>query len=320
MQNPTRVMIIDDDPDFVNILRHNLLNEPGCSYEIDSVNTVTEGINAIQKGQHDIYLLDYELDDGQTGDVLINVANDLMRSTIMLSGYQDKTLGDRMIDAGASDFLSKDHVNGALLDRVIRNALGRRQRLQELLEQQKELTRKLSFDPLTGLLGRIRLQEQIERHLATGNPNAALLYIDLDGFKPVNDVYGHAAGDSVLQKVASRLIDSLKPDEIVGRIGGDEFIIFLRFDSTVNQPARIAATISRKVLGSIANPYLLPDTENRKDVLVSLSASIGIALVPADGVNYEELVSFADRAMYRAKKLGKNDFCFFQNMAREVAE
>jgi len=311
-------MIVDDDQDFVNILRRDLLDDSGSSYEIDSVSTLKDGISEIRKGQHDIYLLDYELENGDTGDTLVAEANDLMRTTVMISGYQDETLGDRMINAGANDFLSKEHINGALLDRVIRNALGRRQRLQELLEQQKEITRKLSFDPLTGLLGRIRLQEHVEHHLASGNPDGALLYIDLDGFKPINDLYQHAAGDYVLQQVASRLIECLKPNDIVGRIGGDEFIIFLGFDPGVNHPARIAATISRKVLTSIANPYLLPDTSDHQNVVVSLSASIGIALVPSDGSRYEDLVSCADKAMYRAKTQGKNDFCFYQNIELEV--
>jgi len=274
MQTPTRVMIVDDDPDFINVLCHNLLNDSGNLYEVDSVCTLKDGMLEIQAGRHDIYLLDYELGNGDTGDALVSQAHDLMRTTIMISGYQDETLGDRIINAGANDFLEKEHITGPLLDRVIRNALGRRQRLQELLEQQKELTRKLSFDPLTGLLGRAKLQEQVEAHLASENPSGALMYLDLDGFKPVNDLYGHAAGDSVLQQVASRLIECLKPDDIVGRIGGDEFIVYLRYDATVNQPARIAATISRKILTAIATPYLLPDTPARQNTFVSLSASI----------------------------------------------
>lgn len=320
MQHPTRVMVVDDDPDFINVLSHNLLSDSDNAYEIDSVSTLKDGMNELRKGHHDIYLLDYELDHGATGDALIAEANDLMRTTVMISGYKDKSLGDRMINAGASDFLAKEHINGALLDRVIRNALGRRQRLQELLEQQKELTRKLSFDPLTGLLGRTRLQEQIEQHLALGNPSAAMLYLDLDAFKPINDMYGHAAGDAVLQQVASRLIECLKPGDIVGRIGGDEFIVYLRFDKTVTQPDRIASIISQRVLSAIANPYTLSDTNERKGTVVTLSASIGISIVPTDGARYADLVSYADRAMYQAKKQGKNDFYFFENLTSEAAE
>ena len=121
---------------------------------------------------------------------------------------ENDDLGDRVIGAGACDFVLKRHVTGELVDRVIRNALGRRQRM---LQRQQELKLQVSRDPLTGLMSRSFLKKEIDDKLSVSPHKGALLYLDLDGFKAVNDLHGHGISDAVLQMVAARLITCRVP-------------------------------------------------------------------------------------------------------------
>jgi diguanylate cyclase (GGDEF)-like protein len=127
---------------------------------------------------------------------------------------------------------------------------------------------------------------------------AAVLYIDLDGFKAVNDSRGHAAGDALLQQVARRLEDCVRAEDTVSRFGGDEFGIVL---ATVNRE-QDCETVALKVIQALSMPFQLQGDA------VSISASAGAALYPLHGTDAETLVAHADRAMYAAKHLGKNRF------------
>jgi len=308
MSSPTRVMIIDDDPEFVSLLKFHLSDTTADDYLIDAVNSYDEGMTAIRGGRHDIFLVDYELDQNQTGDQLVEEANKLTRNVIMITAVDDNALGDRIMNAGASDFLNKAQINSQLLNRVVRNALGRRQRLAELLEHQTQRNIELSYDPLTGLLGRYTLREKISEQLANEDSNGALLYLDLDEFKPVNDKYGHEIGDEVLRIIASRLTECLHPRDIIGRIGGDEFVIYLSFDKALDHAPAFAMLVTKKILSSISEPIELPGHRT-----VTIKASIGITMTPADTADYTELLRYADRAMYGAKRDGKNIYSFHKN-------
>lgn len=154
-------------------------------------------------------------------------------------------------------------------------------------------------DPLTGLANRHRFQEQLDHELLraprTGG-RVGLMYIDLDGFKAVNDRLGHHAGDALLQHVAARLRECVRASDTVARLGGDEFAIIL---PALHQ-AQDALHVGEKLLARLAEPYAL-DADTAR-----ISASIGFALHPQDGRNATELIHGADRAMYEAKRLGRN--------------
>lgn len=156
-----------------------------------------------------------------------------------------------------------------------------------------------SRDPLTGLANRHRFQEQLDHELLraprTGGA-VGLMYIDLDGFKAVNDHLGHHAGDALLQQVAARLRECVRATDTVARLGGDEFAIIL----PVLHQAQDAVHIGEKLLARLAEPYAL-DAD-----IARISASIGFALHPLDGRNATELIHGADRAMYEAKRHGRN--------------
>ena len=153
-------------------------------------------------------------------------------------------------------------------------------------------------DTLTGLPNRHLLSDRVEMGLAHAkrhNELLAILCLGLDGFKPVNDTYGHDAGDELLRLVAQRLQDSLRAVDTVARIGGDEFVLAL---SEVKDPA-YAETVAAKLIERISAPFPLAGKQ------VTIGASIGIAFYPLHGFTQEELVKRADRALHEAKRKGK---------------
>ena len=162
-----------------------------------------------------------------------------------------------------------------------------------------------SRDPLTGLANRHRFQEQLDHELLRAPRSGGmvgLMYIDLDGFKAVNDRLGHHAGDALLQQVGARLRECVRVSDTVARLGGDEFAIIL---PALHQ-AQDAVHIGDKLLARLAEPYAL-DTDT-----AHISASIGFALHPLDGRSATELIHHADRAMYEAKRLGRNRILYYE--------
>lgn len=174
------------------------------------------------------------------------------------------------------------------------------------ITQRKELENKLeelaSHDTLTGLSNRRDFDARLEQALARSQrtqTQLALLFLDLDGFKDVNDNLGHSAGDQVLQIVAERLTKIMRKSDTAGRMGGDEFAVILEGSVTRDT----AALVAEKILTELASPYTL-----NEGAVSHLSASIGIAFAPDNGTELDALFASADRAMYSAKDQGKNRF------------
>ncbi len=170
------------------------------------------------------------------------------------------------------------------------------------------------YDPLTGLPNRLLLRDRLGLHLVQANREGHLvgvIFLDLDHFKLINDTLGHAAGDELLRVVAKRLKAAVRKSDTVARLGGDEFVILL---PTVNHPED-ATAISQKILAILAEPFELWGQQ------LSTSASLGVALYPADGQDVESLLRDADLAMYRAKEEGRNTSRFFSpEMNRRAQE
>jgi diguanylate cyclase (GGDEF)-like protein/PAS domain S-box-containing protein len=173
-----------------------------------------------------------------------------------------------------------------------------------LKETQQKLEQLASFDSLTGVPNRRLLHDRLEQatHRAQRNKKEmAVMFIDLDGFKEVNDRLGHDVGDLLLQQVALRLQQCIRLSDSIGRLGGDEFAIILE---DTRQPAD-ATIVRERILAALASPILLDG--HRVDATVT----IGIAIYPEDGMEPAELLKNADVAMYRAKQAGRNQFKFF---------
>lgn len=159
------------------------------------------------------------------------------------------------------------------------------------------------YDKLTGLPNRALARDRLQQALLKAQRSEsalAVLFLDLDHFKPVNDTFGHAAGDHLLQAVAGRLTASLRASDTVARLGGDEFLLILEDLDDEEAAGQIAA----KLVAALQVPFLLDGHELR------IGASIGIAVYPQDGLDAEHLVRSADSALYRAKDAGRNGYAF----------
>ena len=194
------------------------------------------------------------------------------------------------------------------ISRLLQQAQGRvAGLLTELEARHTEMHRMAMYDALTGLPNRRMLREMFDRSAAQarrqGRP-MALLFIDLDHFKEINDQYGHPAGDELLQQVAKRLQDTLRRADLIGRLAGDEFVALL-----VDAPdAAALAHTALRIVHAVEEPVLLDGGR----VLGEVSASIGIARFPADGEDFDVLLDHADQAMYRAKLQGRGRYALFQ--------
>ncbi|WP_085725215.1 bifunctional diguanylate cyclase/phosphodiesterase [Pseudomonas sp. R37(2017)] len=174
---------------------------------------------------------------------------------------------------------------------------------QSLTEANRELTQLALHDTLTGLPNRTLLADRIEQAMSRVREEGgcfALMFIDLDGFKPVNDAFGHHMGDLLLREVALRLREDLRSQDTLARIGGDEFVLLVQL-SEQNDALSLAA----RQVGLIAQAFRVAEHE------LHISASVGIALYPGNGLSAHELLMNADAAMYHAKGAGKNGHSFF---------
>ena len=210
--------------------------------------------------------------------------------------------------AGVSAIRNDDHEVQSLI--IIMSDITERKVIEERIH-------KLAYyDPLTGLPNRSQLNERLNVMLstaATSDHSVALLFIDLDRFKPINDSMGHPAGDQVLKEVAQRLQNCVKKHDLVCRMGGDEFTVALGGQLNNDSAADTAVKVAERILHALNRPYFLDQRE------VFLSGSIGIAIYPHDGTSVIELLKNADMAMYHAKDLGRDNVQFFNEAMNQKA-
>ncbi|HET9355796.1 MAG TPA: EAL domain-containing protein [Sphingomicrobium sp.] len=176
--------------------------------------------------------------------------------------------------------------------------------ITEIRHTQERLTHLANVDVLSGLPNRGRVRQLLGEALrgaTVSNVPCAIMFLDLDGFKPVNDTFGHPKGDAVLQAVAKRLVEQVGPDGHVGRMGGDEFGIVL----TDAQSRKKVEMLADSIIRSVAEPYMIDQTEIR------IGVSIGCAFGPIDGATVDDLILKADLALYQAKDAGRGVAKYF---------
>lgn len=177
--------------------------------------------------------------------------------------------------------------------------------ITSLKAQQEQLEKLAHYDALTGIPNRVLLFDRMRQAISQTQRSGSMLavcYLDLDGFKPVNDTHGHEAGDKLLVEISTRLLSCLRGGDTVARLGGDEFVLLLLGLEHVEE-CQLAL---RRILELVSQPMVIADAH-----AVSLSASIGVSLYPQDDTDADTLLGHADQAMYRAKQQGKNRYHMF---------
>jgi diguanylate cyclase (GGDEF)-like protein len=246
-----------------------------------------------------LILLDLEM-PGTNGfqimDGLKEVETDGYLPVLALTAHPAHKL--RALQCGAKDFISKPFDLAEVLMRV-HNMMEVRL-LHEAARSHGKMLESLALkDPLTGLANRRLLAERMSQaldHARRNRSTLAVVYLDLDGFKQVNNTLGHAAGDSLLQMVGARLVATVRAEDTVARLGGDEFILGLWHLSH----AADAATVASKAIEALSQPY---DIEGQT---VRITASAGIGIYPLHGEDADTLMRNADLALYETKGAGKN--------------
>ena len=301
------VLIIDDDElDRMALIR--ALNQANSQIEITEADSATSGLFLAKQQMFDIILLDYRLPDRDGIEVLMELrhANQKHVTVVMLSRNDNDALAEMAIRQGAQDFLLKDEVNPRRLIRAIYQAR-QRHKLEEDLRLSHEKLRQLAeSDPLTGLANRYEfecaLQLAVSRAARDGLAIAVLL-LDIDKFKQVNDTFGHDVGDELLIEVSGRLKRVVRDSDLLARLGGDEFVVLMHDLASEKQ----AMALANRVVKAFNQPMTFHDAN------WTVTTSVGIAVL-GDSVNSAvDLMKCADIAMYRAKQEGRNQAHFYSS-------
>lgn len=298
--NKIRVLLVDDDEDDYMLTKYIFDEFKDNSYELEWTTSYTEALRDMTETAHDIYLVDYRLGAHNGLDLLQKGISSGCRSPIiLLTGQGDKEVDFMAMQAGAADYLVKGEFEAPLLERAIRYSLRHAQSMERLLHE-------ALHDSLTGLPNRTKFSEVLSDALKKSSrvnyPKFAVLFLDLDRFKVINDSLGHLIGDKLLIETSRRLQSCLRPYDVVARFGGDEFVVFIHEAKN----SELAAEIAERLQREICVPFKIDGHE------IFTSASIGITLYDEDYELPEDILRDADSAMYQAKTEGKARCKMFQ--------
>ena len=280
--------VIDDSPDDCFAITRQLSKDPHHRYRVESFHSLKAGVDALNQADFDLFLVDLDL-GGESGMDLLRHARDLAipKPVVIVTGNDNPAVDMEALDLGATDFINKNEINTQTLSRTIRHAITRK-------AHEIKLQFAANHDGLTRLAHKHHFEQEFERALARHQRNGnqlALVLLDLNKFKPVNDQHGHQAGDHVLQTVAERLSQWVRGGDLVGRLGGDEFGILLEDIDPSTKLEPLLADIREK----IAEPI------SYSDYHIQITSSAGVATFPNDGHQSSQLFETADGRMYLEK-------------------
>jgi diguanylate cyclase len=292
------VLLIEDNPGDARLVEI-LLTEAGpfpC-FEVTRAGRLGEALERLDRLDFDVILQDLSLPDSSGLEKTVDQMRIASPRTpvVVLSSQDDEEMALQALQCGAEDYLVKGRGDDDLIARSIRYAIERK-------KAEERLAYLAQYDPLTDLANRALFHDRLGQALARtereGNM-VALMFLDLDRFKAVNDKLGHSGGDELLKEVARRIKRRVRESDTVARIGGDEFAIILENLSD----AQDAAPVAQDILDRLSEPVVLDGYE------ILLTASIGVAVrPPSEG---DRLLKDADTAMYRAKERGRNTYEFY---------
>lgn len=285
-----KILVVDDDPTVTGLVKEGLEEE---GFKVAIANNTIEAEKYLELEQPDLIVLDIIMPLGEDGIefcLKIRASQDLQVVPIIFLTKKVK-LKDKLegFATGADDYLCKPFRIEELLARIY--AILNRVQVYHELVLRDELTKAYNRRFMQR-----RMLEEISR-AKRSREKFSVAMIDIDYFKDINDNYGHVVGDQVLKELVNQLIENLRSSDVTCRFGGEEFVVIL--PDTANEEAHAVLERIRQIVAS--NPYNITDEGS-----ISITISVGIATFPDDGSTWEELISSADKAMYRAKETGRN--------------
>ncbi|HVU32496.1 MAG TPA: diguanylate cyclase [Opitutaceae bacterium] len=289
-----RVLLIDDDRAQFRLTGAQFKHFPREQYELEWAGTYEEGLAKLLGGGYAACLLDYQLGERDGLQLIREALTQGCRTPIVfLTAETSAKIDVEAMNAGALDYLVKGEITPRMLERSLRYAV----KLSESFEALRQLATR---DELTGLLNRRefdRILEEEHERAVRFNDSLALLMLDIDNFKTVNDAHGHPAGDVVLREVAGRTHGEVRNVDRVARFGGEEIGIIV-----VQSGISAALEIAERVRNAIKRTPIVA----APGVTVTITASIGVAVLPHDALMAEALLAAADKALYAAKLRGRD--------------
>jgi diguanylate cyclase (GGDEF)-like protein len=304
---PINVAVIDDNRADSRFLERLLTGLSGWKIDASVYDSPDNALPHLKESPPDVLFVDYLLGHEMTGiDVMERFqAEGINSAFILMTGHGSEKVAADALRTGAKDYLIKDTLTAENLDRSLRYVSERK--------KSDETIQGLALsDALTGLANRNAFNRRMDDALKVANregTSVALMLMDLDKFKPINDTFGHLIGDEFLKLVAGVLNDTTREIDTVARFGGDEFAIIL----TSLKDTEPVAHVAERIVHSLSQPVTIDGC------LIQAGASAGISLYPKDTTDVEELFDYADKALYAVKEAGRNNFQFFDAGMNEKA-
>jgi diguanylate cyclase len=286
------VLLVEDNRGDARLVEELLTEADNGRFQVSHVERLADARQSLMEKSAGCVLLDLSLPDASRLEALMQLraaAPDV--PIVILSGLQDELLAVKAVQEGAQDYLVKGRVDGQAIGRSITYAVERK-------AAELELSHKAMHDALTGLPNRTMFLDRLKNALLRAKRHHTLLgvmFLDLDSFKPINDIHGHDVGDGVLVELARRLEDGLRGSDTAARFGGDEFMILCEDVSEQQDVINIA----ERILHTIEAPFVVHEEH------LAVQASMGIAVADGQSDTAESLIRNADAAMYDAKQAGK---------------
>ncbi len=302
--NDFKLLLVDDD-EVDRIATVRLLAATGLDVNLEQACGIDQALEMLESQSFDCLLVDYHLGADNAFELLERVDQviDDPPNVILLTGMGSESIAVGALKLGVTDYISKDDLTSSQLRDAVCNALDITVQKREREEEQRTLEHLSLHDSLTGLPNRNLFLDRFSNLLETSKRNLgkfAVLMMDLDHFKQINDNFGHDAGDTVLIEVGTRLLETARDSDTIARMGGDEFTALLPGANSLENATTIAAKLAR----AITRPIMHEGQDLEHGV------SIGISMYPRHGFDANTLLHNADQAMYQAKKSGL-DYCIY---------
>jgi len=292
------LLLVEEDPKEALVIKNMLEDGLQNQFTLEHSLSLSNALELIQRNPFQAIILDSHLPDGKSFESIPQFIQYCPGAPILiLSGVEEEDQAIQAVKSGAQDYLIKGQTSSSTLCRAIRYAMERHRATQRI-------TQLAQYDHLTGLANRGLFYERLNCAVARCHRNdtaIALMFLDLDHFKDINDTLGHEYGDSLLKTVATRIKKCIREIDTGVRLGGDEFAVLLEQIVSIED----VASVAQRILHLLAQPVIIRQHQ------LHVTGSLGITIYPWDCANPQELLSHADAAMYRAKAQGGNTYQFY---------